>query len=268
MFDDRLIVALDVADAETALALVRRLGDRVSFYKIGLGLLAQGGLDLAQDLKHEHGKRVFLDLKLFDIGSTIARTVRGLQRYGADFLTVHGDPHVVRAARQGAGPGGTRILAVTVLTSLNRGDLKEALIGGGALDNVAQERARRAFAAGADGVIASPHEAAQIRALPDAQGRAIVAPGVRPLGVAAGDQKRVATPGRAILAGADHIVVGRPVYQASDPCRAVEEILAQLPPSQGGDLRKGLPEQAIGAGSVNRIDVLDRNMKEAAAPSL
>jgi len=229
--DDRLIVALDLPHAVAGHALVMRLGDAVSFYKIGLGMLTGGGLALARELKDDHGKRVFLDLKLFDIGATVEAAVRGLSAFGPDFLTVHGDPQVVAAAREGAGGGPTRILAVTVLTSLDRADLDAALIRPGALSEIVTERARRAFAAGADGVIASPREAALIRALPEAQGRLIVTPGVRPAGAARGDQKRTATPAEAIAAGADHIVVGRPVWAAPDPAAAARAILESLPPA-------------------------------------
>lgn len=227
--DDRLIVALDVADAHQGLALTERLGDAVGFYKIGLGMLTGGGLGLARELKDEHGKRIFLDMKLFDIGATVEAAVRGLARFDLDFLTVHGDPHVVRAARTGAADSGLKILAVTVLTSLDRGDLDEALMRPGAVPDLVLERAARAFESGADGVIASPQEAAAIRALPQAAGRLIVTPGVRPAGAEAGDQKRIATPASAIAGGADHIVVGRPVWQAPDPRAAAQAILAELP---------------------------------------
>lgn len=229
MPDDRLIVALDVPDALAGLDLARRLDEAVSFYKIGLGMLTGGGLALAGELKHDHGKRIFLDLKLFDISATIEAAVRGLARFDLDFLTVHGDPHVVRAAREGAGGSGLKILAVTILTSLDRADLDAALIREGAIPDLVAERAARAFAAGADGVIASPREAAMIRALPEARGRLIVTPGVRPVGAAVGDQKRIATPAEAIRAGADHIVVGRPVWAAPDPKAAAEAVLADLP---------------------------------------
>ena len=228
MSDDRLIVALDVPDAHTGLTLAQRLGDAVGFYKIGLGMLTGGGLALANELKGEHGKRVFLDMKLFDIGATVEAAVRGLARFDLDFLTVHGDPHVVRAAKAGADGSGMKILAVTILTSLDRADLDASLIRAGALPDLVAERAVRAFEAGADGVIASPQEAAMIRALPEAAGRLIVTPGVRPAGAALGDQKRVATPAQAIADGADHIVVGRPVWQAADPRAAAEAILADL----------------------------------------
>ncbi|MBC7163647.1 MAG: orotidine-5'-phosphate decarboxylase [Roseovarius sp.] len=228
MSDDRLIVALDLPDALSALELTGQLGDSVSFYKIGLGMLTGGGLALADELKHEHGKRIFLDLKLFDIGATIEAAVRGLARYDLDFLTVHGDPHVVRAAGEGAGGKPLKILAVTILTSLDRADLDAGLMKPGDLPDLVAERAGRAFDAGADGVIASPREAGLIRALPEATGRLIVTPGVRPAGSAAGDQKRVATPAQAVREGADHIVVGRPVWAARDPRAAALAILDDL----------------------------------------
>jgi orotidine-5'-phosphate decarboxylase len=228
MSDDRLIVALDLPDALSALKLTGQLGDAVSFYKIGLGMLTGGGLALADELKQEHGKRIFLDMKLFDIGATVEAAVRGLARYDLDFLTVHGDPHVVRAAKQGAGGKPLKILAVTILTSLDRTDLDAGLIKPGDLPDLVAERAGRAFDAGADGVIASPQEAAMIRALPEAAGRLIVTPGVRPAGSALGDQKRVATPAQAVADGADHIVVGRPVWAAQDPRAAALAILGEL----------------------------------------
>ncbi|MDF1716771.1 MAG: orotidine-5'-phosphate decarboxylase [Antarcticimicrobium sp.] len=228
MPDDRLIVALDVPNAIEALALTTKLGDAVGFYKIGLGMLTGGGLGLANELTAEHGKRIFLDMKLFDIGATVEAAVRGLSRFDLEFLTVHGDPHVVRAAKQGAAGSDLKILAVTILTSLDRGDLDDGLMKPGDVADLVLERAARALEAGADGVIASPQEAAAIRALPEAAGRLIVTPGVRPAGAALGDQKRVATPAGAIRSGADHIVVGRPIWQAADPRGAAQAILDEL----------------------------------------
>lgn len=227
--DDRLIIALDTGDAVSGEALVSRLGDAVGFYKIGLGMLTTGGLALAMELK-DRGKRVFLDMKLFDIGATVEAAVRGLAQFDLDFLTVHGDPHVIDAAVRGRGTANMKILGVTVLTSLDRSDLDQMMIRDGDVQNITVERARRALEAGADGVIASPREAALIRALPEANDRLIVTPGVRPTGAALGDQKRVATPASAIADGADHIVVGRPVWAATDPIAAAAEILAELPP--------------------------------------
>lgn len=228
MADERLIVALDVADAHAGMQIAERIGGACGFYKIGLGMLTGGGLALARELKDEHGKRIFLDMKLFDIGATVEAAVRGLARFDLDFLTVHGDPHVVRAAKEGVGGWGMKILAVTVLTSLDRGDLDECLYPAGDVADLVVERARRALAAGADGVICSPEEAGLVRALPEAAGRLIVTPGVRPAGAAKGDQKRVMTPAEAIARGADHIVVGRPVWQAADPAAAARAIVAEI----------------------------------------
>ena len=228
MSDDRLIVAMDVPNVLDGLELAKTLGDSVNFYKIGLGMLTGGGLALANELKQEHGKRIFLDMKFFDIGATVEAAVRGVAQFDLDFLTVHGDPHVVRAAREGAGGSDMKILAVTILTSLDRDDLDASCIKAGNVADLVQERAGIALSNGADGVIASPQEAALIRALPEAEGKLIVTPGVRPAGAALGDQKRVMTPAQAIANGADHVVVGRPIWQASNPKAAAQGILAEL----------------------------------------
>ena len=225
--DDRLIVALDVPNLLVAGEIIDQLGDAVSFYKIGLGMLTGGGLALANELK-SRGKRVFLDMKFFDIGATVEKAVAGIAQYDLDFLTVHGDPHVVRAAIRGRGDSDMKILAVTILTSLDRSDLDDCLLQAGDIQDLVVERARRALDAGADGVIASPHEAALIRALSEAEGKLIVTPGVRPAGAAAGDQKRIATPASAIRDGADHIVVGRPIWAAENPRQAALDIIAEL----------------------------------------
>lgn len=228
MSDDRLIVAMDVPNVLEGLDLAKVLGDSVSFYKIGLGMLTGGGLALANELKQEHGKRIFLDMKFFDIGATVEAAVRGVAQFDLDFLTVHGDPHVVRAAREGAGGSNMKILAVTILTSLDREDLDASCIKAGDVADLVQERAAIALSNGADGVIASPQEAALIRALPEADGKLIVTPGVRPAGASLGDQKRVMTPAQAIANGADHVVVGRPIWQAANPKAAAQAILAEL----------------------------------------
>lgn len=228
MSDDRLIVALDVPNALEGLALTEKIGDAVDFYKIGLGMLTGGGLALANELKTEHGKKIFLDMKLFDIGATVENAVRGLAQFDLDFLTVHGDPHVVRAAQEGKGGKDMKILAVTILTSLDRADLDASCYKAGDVQALVEERAAKALTAGADGVIASPREAAMIRALPEAEGKLIVTPGVRPAGAAKGDQKRIATPAQAIADGSDHIVVGRPIWTAADPRRAALDILAEM----------------------------------------
>jgi orotidine-5'-phosphate decarboxylase len=226
--DDRLIVALDVPNVVQGLELANRIGDAVSFYKIGLGMLTGGGFALANELKQEQGKKIFLDMKFFDIGATVENAVRGVAQHDMDFLTVHGDPYVVKAAKEGASGSDMKILAVTILTSLDRADLDGALIKEGEIRDLVQERAGKAFLAGADGVIASPQEAALIRALPEATGKLIVTPGVRPMGASLGDQKRVATPAQAIRDGVDHIVVGRPVWQAEDPRKAALAIQHEI----------------------------------------
>ena len=224
---DRLIVALDVPNALEGEKLAAALDADVTFFKIGLGMLTTGGLALANQLKG-NGKRVFLDMKLFDIGATVERAVRGLAAFDLDFLTVHGDPQVVRAAVEGRGGSNMKILGVSVLTSLDRRDLDDMMIREGDIHELTVERARRALEAGADGVIASPREAAPIRALSEAGGKLIVTPGVRPAGAAQNDQKRIATPAAAIRDGADHIVVGRPIYAAPDPVVAAREVQAEL----------------------------------------
>ncbi len=226
--NDKLIVAMDVPNALAGLELAKTLGDSISFYKIGLGMLTSGGLALANELKLEHGKRIFLDMKLFDIGATVEHAVRGIAQYDIDFLTVHGDPHVVRAAKEGASKSNMKILAVTILTSLDRDDLDANLMKAGDIRHLVIERAERAFEAGADGVIASPQEAGLIRTLSSAKKKLIVTPGVRPKGAALGDQKRIATPAEAIANGADHIVVGRPIWQSNDPRQAAQSILQDI----------------------------------------
>jgi orotidine-5'-phosphate decarboxylase len=226
--DNRLIVALDVPNALEGLKVAETLGDAVSFYKIGLGMLTGGGLALANELKDEHGKKIFLDMKLFDIGQTVENAVRGLAQFDLDFLTVHGDPYVVKAAKEGAAGSNMKILGVTILTSLDRSDLDGALIKDGAIDDLVVERAGRAFDAGADGIICSPNEAARIRALPESAGRLIVTPGVRPTGSATDDQKRFATPAMAVKSGVDHIVCGRPIWRAADPRQAALDVVAEM----------------------------------------
>ena len=228
---ERLIVALDTpTGAPNAVAgeqMVQRIGDGAVWWKIGLGMLTTGGMALALELM-ERDQKVFLDLKLFDIGQTIRNAVRGLAALEPNYLTVHGDPQVVAAAAEGRGGKRTKILAVTILTSLDRDDLDAMLIQPGELSELAIERARRALDAGADGVIASPREAAAIRALPEAAGKLIVTPGIRPAGADLGDQKRISTPAAAIKAGADQIVVGRPIVEAADPAATAHAIQAEI----------------------------------------
>ncbi len=221
---DRLIVALDVDSVEAARALVGQLGDAVSFYKIGMELAYGGGFDLARDLKNA-GKRVFIDLKLHDIGATVERATRQITKMGMDFLTIHAFPQTMTAARAGAGDS-LRLLAVTVMTSYDDADLQEAGYACSVAELVAR-RAKQAQMAGIDGLILSPQELGPIRALVGAN-MLLVTPGVRPLGADIGDQKRIMTPAQAIAASADHIVVGRPVTRAADPRAAAEAIVAEI----------------------------------------
>ena len=217
---DRLIVALDMPTIEAARALVGKLGAAVGFYKIGLELVMSGGLDLARELTRG-GKQVFLDMKLLDIENTVERATRNAADTGATFLTVHAqDAKTLRAAVAGKAGSTLEILGVTVLTNLDASDLQQQGIGASPADLVAA-RARLAREAGCDGVVASGQEAARVRAVVGPS-MAIVTPGIRLPGDTAGDQARVATPEQAIAAGADYLVVGRPVTAADDPARAAE----------------------------------------------
>ena len=221
---DRLIVALDVPGVPEAQALIDRLGDAANFYKIGYRLAYAGGLGLAERLIAQ-GNKVFLDLKLHDIGNTIEEGVRAVSGLGASFLTVHAYPQTMRAAVKGRG-NGLKILAVTVLTSYDDADAAEAGYALPVADLVAK-RAAQAAEIGIDGLVCSAAEAAGVRGIvgPD---RLIVTPGIRPAGAEAGDQKRVMTPGDARRAGIDHVVVGRPITGASDPRAVAQAIVAEM----------------------------------------
>jgi orotidine-5'-phosphate decarboxylase len=221
---ERLIVALDVPSVEAAKAVVARLGDAVSFYKIGYQLAFAGGLSYAQELA-QSGKRVFLDLKLHDIGNTVAAGVKSVSRLGASFLTVHAYPQTIQAAVE-AREQGLRILAVTVLTSFNDADLAKAGYSASVGEIVAC-RAAQARDIGVDGLVCSPEEAANVRRIVGAS-LTLVTPGIRPAGAGVGDQKRVATPSVAITAGADYLVVGRPILGAENPKAAAEAIVAEI----------------------------------------
>jgi len=222
---DRLIVALDLPDVEAAEAMVARLGGSISFYKIGYQLAYAGGLPLVRKLT-QSGKKVFLDLKLHDIGNTVTRGVESVSHLGATFLTVHAYPQTMKAAVEGRGGSDLKILAVTVLTSYDDGDLQAAGYRLGVSDLV-EARARQAQSLGIDGLVCSPEEAARLRASAGDQ-MVLVTPGIRPAGVAAGDQKRMMSPGRAIAVGADYLVVGRPVTEAADPEAAAEAIQTEI----------------------------------------
>ena len=221
----RLIVALDVPGADAARALVRELGEAVEFYKIGLELMASGCYFELLDWLLANDKRVFADLKFFDIPATVAAAVRQMARRGASFLTIHGDRAIIEAAASEKGE--LEILAVTVLTSIGRGDLREMGIGM-EVESLVLQRARVAVAAGADGLIASGLEAAALRA-ELGPGPRIVTPGVRPAGAnTTDDQKRIVTPARALESGADYLVIGRPIRSAPSPRQAAEAVQAEI----------------------------------------
>src|SRR5437764_14215256 len=222
---DRLIVPLDLPTVAAAEAMVARLGDGVTFYKIGYQLAYAGGLPLARQLADE-GKKVFLDLKLHDIGNTVARGVESLARLGATFLTVHAYPQTMKAAVEGRAGSPLKILAVTVLTSYDDDDLHAAGYRLGVADLV-EARAQRAQVLRVDGLVCSPDEAASLHKIVGHQ-TVLVTPGLRPAGSAASAQKRIMTPARAISAGADYLVIGRPVMEAGDPKAAVEAIQAEI----------------------------------------
>ncbi|WP_298277382.1 orotidine-5'-phosphate decarboxylase [uncultured Bradyrhizobium sp.] len=222
---DRLIVALDLPSVASAEAMIDRLGDSVTFYKIGYQLGYAGGLALAKQLAGS-GKKVFLDLKLHDIGNTVARGVESVAGLGATFLTVHAYPQTMKAAVEARAGTSLKILAVTVLTSYDEADLQAAGYRLNVSDLV-EARARQALAVGVDGLVSSPEEAAALRIIVGDRMH-LVTPGIRPAGSATGDQKRIMTPARAIAAGADYLVVGRPVMEAADPKAAAEAIQAEI----------------------------------------
>jgi orotidine-5'-phosphate decarboxylase len=224
---DRLIVALDLPDVEQAEAMIARLGDSVGFYKIGYQLAYAGGLPLVKKLS-DQGKKVFIDLKLHDIGNTVARGVQSIARLGATFLTVHAYPQTMKAAVEARAGSNLKILAVTVLTSYDDGDLHAAGYRLGVSDLV-EARAQQAQVLGIDGLVCSPEEAASLRKIIGHQ-MCLVTPGIRPAGAATGDQKRIMTPARAVAAGSDYLVVGRPVVEAADPRAVAEAILAEITP--------------------------------------
>src|SRR5450755_805857 len=227
---DRLIVALDLPGVAGAEAMVARLGDSVTFYKIGYQLAYAGGLPLVRELAGS-GKKVFIDLKLHDIGNTVARGVESVATLGATFLTVHAYPQTMKAATEACAGSNLKILAVTVLTSYDDGDLHAAGYRLGVSDLV-EARAQQAQVLGVDGLVCSPEEAAALRKVVGHQ-MSLVTPGIRPAGSASGDQKRIMTPARAIAAGADYLVVGRPILEASDPKAAAESIQAEIAQALG-----------------------------------
>ena len=222
---DRLIVALDVPSVTAAEAMIARLGDSVTFYKIGYQLGYAGGFSLVRELT-DAGKKVFLDLKLHDIGNTVAKGVESVAGLGATFLTVHAYPQTMKAAVEARAGSNLKILAVTVLTSYDDADLQAAGYRLGVSDLV-KIRAEQAKAIGIDGLVCSAEEAANLRTIAGSQ-MSLVTPGIRPAGSASGDQKRIMTPSRAIAAGADYLVVGRPVMEAADPKAAADAIVSEI----------------------------------------
>jgi len=222
---ERLIVALDLPSVQAAESMVSRLGESVLFYKIGYQLAFAGGLPFAAGVIAA-GKQVFLDLKLHDIGNTVTKGVESVAQLGATFLTVHGYPQTMKAAVEGKRGSTLRILAVTVLTSYDDADLAAAGYDM-SVPELAAARAQQARDTGIDGLVCSAEEAARLRDIAG-PGMVLVTPGIRPAGSASGDQKRIMTPSRAIEAGADYLVVGRPVVDAPDPKKAADAIVAEI----------------------------------------
>ena len=227
---DRLILALDLPSVPAAEAMIEKLGDTVSFYKIGYQLAFAGGLPLAGALVRAN-KQVFIDLKLHDIGNTVGKGVESVAKLGATFLTVHAYPQTMQAAVDARAGSKLKILAVTVLTSYDKADLSAAGYGLPVAELVAK-RAAQARDIGVDGLVCSAEEAAAVRSIVGGP-MALVTPGIRPAGAAAGDQKRVMTPARAIAAGADYLVVGRPILEAPDPRAAAQAIVAEIAQAAG-----------------------------------
>lgn len=227
---DRLIVALDLSSVEAAEAMIAQLAESVTFYKIGYQLAYAGGLSLVPKLI-DRGKKVFIDLKLHDIGNTVGKGVESIAKLGATFLTVHAYPQTMKAAVEARAGSSLQILAVTVLTSYDESDMHEAGYRLGVADLV-KARVLQAQALGIDGIVCSAEEAATVRGIVGPQ-VSLVTPGIRPAGSAVGDQKRIMTPARAIAAGADYLVVGRPVVEASDPKAAANSIVTEIAQAGG-----------------------------------
>lgn len=223
---DKLIIGLDVPSVEEARSVVQRIGDAGTFYKIGYQLAYAGGFEFARELIGQ-GKKVFLDLKLHDIGNTVEEGVRSVARLGVTFLTVHAYPQTMRAAVAGKAGSSLKILAVTVLTSYDDSDLLEAGYAPVSAAELVARRAGQARDLGIDGIVCAATEAERVRSIvgPD---RLIVTPGIRPAGADAGDQKRVVTPAQGIRLGANHLVVARPIVKAADPRAAAEAIVREI----------------------------------------
>ncbi|MGE3990607.1 orotidine-5'-phosphate decarboxylase [Pseudorhodoplanes sp.] len=222
---ERVIVALDLPSVAVAEKLVWQLGDSIVFYKIGYQLGYAGGLSFAHDLI-KSGKQVFFDLKLHDIGNTVNKGVESIVNSGATFLTVHAYPQTMQAALDAARGSPLKILAVTILTSYNDRDVKEAGYAGSARDQV-KKKSEQACALGIDGIVCSAEESEMLRPIVGPT-RLLVTPGIRPAGADNGDQKRIMTPAAAIRAGSDYLVVGRPITGAADPKAAADAIVQEV----------------------------------------
>jgi orotidine-5'-phosphate decarboxylase len=223
---DRLIIGLDVGSVDEARSIVTRIGDAGTFYKIGYQLAYGGGFEFARELIGQ-GKKVFLDLKLHDIGNTVEEGVRSIARMGMTFLTVHAYPQTMRAAMAGKAGSDLKILAVTVLTSYDDNDLVEAGYAPVPAAELVARRAEQARDIGIDGIVCAATEAQRVRDIVG-RNRLIVTPGIRPAGAEAGDQKRVVTPAEGIRLGANHLVVARPIVKAADPRAATEAIVREI----------------------------------------
>jgi orotidine-5'-phosphate decarboxylase len=223
---DRLIIGLDVGSVDEARSIVQRIGDAGTFYKIGYQLAYAGGFDFARELIGQ-GKKVFLDLKLHDIGNTVEEGVRSIARMGMTFLTVHAYPQTMRAAMAGKAGSDLKILAVTVLTSYDDNDLVEAGYAPVPAAELVARRAEQARDTGIDGIVCAATEAQRVRGIVG-RNRLIVTPGIRPAGAEAGDQKRIVTPAEGIRLGANHLVVARPIVKAADPRAAAEAIVRDI----------------------------------------
>jgi orotidine-5'-phosphate decarboxylase len=225
--EDRLIVALDLPEVAAARAITERLDGVVSYYKLGYWLMLAPGFEGFLDALLNAGKRIFLDTKMFDIGETVREGVRRAAGRGISLVTVHGDGDIVRAAVDGRGGSDLRILAITALTSLDEAGLRELGHSGSVADFIGG-RVAKCVAWGCDGVIASPDDVAAIRAIPGAERLLVVTPGVRLAGAGHDDHKRSGTPAQAIAAGADYLVVGRPIVRSDDPAAAAARIIADM----------------------------------------
>jgi orotidine-5'-phosphate decarboxylase len=225
MSHDQIIVALDLESAQQARELVARLGSSIGFYKVGLELFITAGMGFVEELLQQH-KRVFLDLKLYDIGETVKRAVRQAAGSRVEFLTVHGVPQVMRAAREGRGNSALKLLAVTVLTSFDQPDVTADGYSG-PLSDLVYLRVANAIEAGMDGLVCSPRDAIAVRAQAGPR-MILVTPGVRSAGASTGDQKRVATPGEAIRNGADYVVIGRQITRAANPSAEAERVVQEI----------------------------------------